>query len=89
VINTRVNAMAFDRPRRRSIRRQTEMKALVYAGAASVPCVVQNLSDGGAGLVLTGGLQADRFSLFTGAASPMMECAVTWRDADRVGVRFL
>ena len=55
----------------------------------TVPCVVRDMSDGGARLSVTGSVGIpDTFELYIELDASWAGCEVTWRRGDSVGVRF-
>jgi hypothetical protein len=77
------------RAKRRHARRPVEIPATVYAAGEPLACVVTSLSRGGARLVFDREAPAGRhLAIYLGAARPLMECAVAWRDGREVGIYF-
>lgn len=76
-------------PRRVSPRRTTLQSATVYVdGSALMKCLVRNLSDGGAQLVVSApGAVPDTFDLAIGQA-PARPCRLVWRKQTVLGVAF-
>jgi PilZ domain-containing protein len=74
--------------RRRTSRLRTLKAGKILLGKATVPCMVRNMSNGGACLQLqsTYGLPAD-FE-FAVDDKPPRACKVVWLDATTVRVRF-
>ena len=55
----------------------------------TVPCVVRDMSAGGARLTVTGSVGVpDTFELYIELDASRARCEVTWRRGDTVGVRF-
>jgi len=78
---------------RRSERNDSNVPAVIRTAdaAPALPCVVCNLSEGGAKLLLEGSdaLPAE-FILFLRPNSPVgRRCQVIWRLGNKVGVRFV
>jgi len=62
----------------------------VYEGAPGIPCILENVSDGGAGLRFeTNILLPPVFTLSVPAERVDRRCEVMWRDGYRVGVSFV
>jgi PilZ domain len=78
--------------RRASPRRVVDCAGSIVsgAGAKALDCVVADISDGGARLVVSGGGVPEEFGLMindgTGAEH---SCRVVWRLDDEVGVEFV
>ena len=54
------------------------------------PCVVSNLSNGGAKMILAANtVITDIFRLRITPHSPLRDCAIVWREGDVVGVQFV
>jgi hypothetical protein len=62
----------------------------VYDGAPGVACILENISEGGAGLRFeTNILLPPVFNLSVPAEQVDRRCEVMWRDGNRVGVSFV
>ncbi len=81
---------AAEANRRQRLRVRTAQAAVIMDGDRMVPCVIQNLSEGGAALRLSKAEEScpDQFTLKPFGGEPR-SCAVRWRKADRLGVIFL
>src|SRR5712671_4304495 len=78
--------------RRKHPRRRTNAPGTieVYEGAPGIPCILENVSDGGAGLRFeTNILLPPVFTLSVPAERVDRRCEVMWRDGYRVGVSFV
>jgi hypothetical protein len=78
--------------RRKHVRRRTNAPGTiqVYDGAPGIPCVLENISDGGAGLRFeTNILLPPVFTLDVPAEKVDRRCEVMWRDGNRIGVSFV
>ena len=77
--------------KRRKSRTRTQLKAIIRVQGSdeTLPCVVWDMSDGGAKLApVPPAPLPNRFSLiFSGAVQ--RQCEIRWRDEDLVGVKFL
>ncbi len=76
----------------RRARRQRALKngEIVLHSGASIDCVVSNISDTGACLVVESQVDiADAFALFLEANQPARRCRVAWRKGNRIGVAFV
>jgi hypothetical protein len=76
--------------RRRQPRRRTLKSAQVMIDRKAPPleCIVRNLSDQGALLLLSSLAVTDRFDLVLESDRTRHHCRVVWRALDRVGVEF-
>jgi hypothetical protein len=82
--------LGLKRVRRRHVRRDARLPAVIYAGSENLDCLVTQMSEGGARLAVEReSVVRDRFALFMGAGSPMSDCAVVWRGRGELGIRFL
>ena len=75
---------------RRTSQRHPRLKAgsIVFNGLNSViDCTVRNVSEGGAGLIVANGLMMPS-SFRLRAQGEMRRCAITWRRANRLGVKY-
>jgi hypothetical protein len=78
--------------RRKHVRRRTNAPGTIqiFDGAPGIPCILENLSDGGAGLRFeTNILLPPVFTLSVPAEKVDRRCEVMWRDGNRVGVSFV
>jgi hypothetical protein len=78
--------------RRKHPRRRSDAPGTieVYEGAPGIPCTLENISDGGAGLrFATNILLPPVFTLSVPAEKVDRRCEVMWRDGNRVGVSFV
>ena len=75
---------------RATTRLRTLKGAAIRFGTTSIDCVVRNISEGGAALeVGTPVGIPDRFALYFKPDMVKRDCLVTWRNAERIGVRFV
>ena len=85
--------MTNDHDDRRGGSRQSKVRAAItlFDGPLSpIPCVLINLSAGGARLnVMSPGDLPDEFLLTVEADDLKHKCQVVWRKGDEVGVRFV
>ena len=78
--------------RRKHVRRRSNAPGTieVYEGAPGVPCVLENISDGGAGLRFeTNILLPPVFTLSVPAEKVARRCECVGQDGNRVGVSFV
>jgi hypothetical protein len=78
--------------RRKHVRRGSNAPGTieVYDGAPGVACILENISEGGAGLRFeTNILLPPVFNLSVPAEQVDRRCEVMWRDGNRVGVSFV
>jgi hypothetical protein len=78
--------------RRKHVRRRTSAPGTIqiYEGAPGIPCILENLSDGGAGLRFeTNVLLPPVITLSVPAENVDRRCEVMWRDGNRIGVSFV
>ena len=78
-------------PEKRATTRLRTLKgAAIRFETTSIDCVVRNISEGGAALeVGTPVGIPDRFALYFKPDMVKRDCLVTWRNAERIGVRFV
>lgn len=78
--------------RRKHVRRRSNAAGTieVYEGASRIPCVLENISDGGAGLRFEANvLLPPVFTLSVPSEQVDRRCEVVWRDGNRIGVSFV
>ena len=78
-------------PEKRATTRLRTLKgAAIRFGTTSLDCVVRNMSEGGAALEVGTPLGIpDQFALYFKPDMVKRDCLVTWRKAERIGVRFV
>lgn len=77
--------------RRKDVRVEWNSKALIFneRGGEARPCIVSNLSNTGARIVLSGAESlSENCKLRITERSPLRNCIVVWRADGAVGVRF-
>ena len=77
--------------RRHTLRHRTYKGAHIASrGRSTIACIVRNLSDGGACLIIDNpvGLP-ETFHLVFDDGESDRQCRVVWRGRDRLGVRFV
>ena len=79
-----------DQDRRQQRRRNVRIASILTGnGKAAIPCVILDLSDGGARLhVHQPDEVPDRFRLLQIASSDENDCTVVWRRGNEMGVKF-
>lgn len=77
-------------PRQQPRRRVLKSGMICFNGRHStLPCTVRDFSESGARLLVSGSINApDTFELFIELDGIWADCAVAWRRADQLGVRF-
>ena len=78
--------------RRKHPRRRSDAPGTieVYEGAPGIPCTLENISDGGAGLRFeTNIMLPPVFTLSVPSEKIDRRCEVMWRDGNRIGVSFV
>jgi hypothetical protein len=64
--------------------------AAIRFGTTSLDCIVRNMSEGGAALEIASPIGIpDEFALYFKPDMVKRNCHVTWRKAERIGVRFV
>ncbi|HWP26884.1 MAG TPA: PilZ domain-containing protein [Xanthobacteraceae bacterium] len=76
--------------KRKSPRRRTfKAGAIAFNGTSIIDCIVKNISDGGAGLIVETPVGIpDHFKLLIAKENFMQPCRVVWRASNRIGVAF-
>jgi hypothetical protein len=77
-------------PRRKWARTKIYKGAqIVWGGGGPIRCIVRNLSEGGACLEVHNPIPNDSFDLIFDTDQARYSCSVVWRQAPKMGVRFL
>jgi hypothetical protein len=64
-------------------------EAKIFVGETGIPCLIENLSEAGAALILTeAACFEERFSLL-GQGMSERSCEVVWRRSNLLGVKFV
>jgi len=81
---------AASTPRRKWPRTKTFKGAqITWSGGGPIPCLVRNLSEGGACLEVHNPIPHDKFDLMFDANQARYSCSVMWRQPPKMGVKFL
>jgi hypothetical protein len=77
--------------RRASPRRVVDCPGSIVsgAGAKTLDCVIADISDGGARLVVAGGVPEEFGLIINDGTAAEHSCRVVWRLDDEIGVEFL
>lgn len=88
------NAPLKGEDRREHVRKPLLVSGMIYCGTKEYPCLVENVSAGGLGLVANGDL--DDSGIVSGAVLAVrvdgygvLAGVVAWRNDNRLGIRFL
>lgn len=74
--------------KRKSVRRTVNQPGTVVFGAVRLSCIIDDLSDGGARLVVQGELP-EVLTLVFNDDQPARRCRLVWRLDDEAGVEFI
>jgi hypothetical protein len=75
--------------RRRSVRKVVNQPGTVMFGAVQLPCVIDDLSDGGVRLIVKGELPELFTLVFQDSAEAARQCRLVWRLDDEAGAEFI
>jgi len=75
--------------RRRSVRKVVKQPGAVMFGAVQLPCVIDDLSDGGVRLIVKGELPELFTLVFQDSAEAARQCRLVWRLDDEAGAEFI
>ncbi len=84
---TRTSAVLMER--RQSSRLPANSRGVLSFGNSQIPCTIIDISAGGAGLTIEGGLELPaEFSLLIDGEAQVRQCRLAWSDNGRLGVSF-
>jgi len=75
--------------KRKSVRQTVNQPGTVVFGTVQLSCVIDDLSDGGARLIVEGELPEVLTLIFKGDSGFERRCRVVWRLDDEAGVEFI
>lgn len=76
--------------KRKNARRNSDAPGTIFYNAAHIPCRLENISEGGACVLLANDAAIPPyFVLFIPAEKVERSCSVVWRRGSRIGVQFV